>query len=116
MTSKEMFDKEVQFVAHRKGFKLVDPHVELPAAKPVREKTQATEPLSSPLRFEGKALLGKTITVHVPKRYCVEGVISRERLVDEGFCGWAERGRELYDCRLIFKPSSMDQWKIEVTE
>ncbi len=117
MSSKELFEKEIQFVTHRKGFKLVDPHVTgLRNGQAAAEAEAEKDRPSCPLRFEGKALLGKKIVIYVPKRYSTDGVISRERLATEGFCGFAERSRELYECRMTFKPNSTEQWRIEVVE
>ena len=113
MSSKEVFEKEIQFVTHRKGFKLVDPHVGTHSRQSIHLKEDADHP-SCPLRFEGIALLGKKIVVHVPKRYCHDGIIIREKLAIEGFCGFAERSKELYDCQMSFKPNSTDQWRIEI--
>jgi hypothetical protein len=115
MSNKELFEKEIQFVTHRKGFKLVEPHIGEREEEPAAGKSKAVQP-SCPLRFEGKALQGKTIVIYVPKKYCPAGAISRERLATEGFCGFAERSKELYDCRMTFRPNSTDQWRIEVAE
>jgi hypothetical protein len=115
MSNKELFEKEIQFVTHRKGFKLVDPHVMSFPEKEMKKEGNIEQP-SCPLRFEGKALLGKKITVYVPIRYCPNGTISRESLATEGFYGFAERSRELFECEITFKPNLKDQWCIEVSE
>jgi len=115
MSNKEQFEREIQFVTHRKGFKLVDPH--LTGASPASAAEGCTEDQPGcPLRFEGKALLGKTVVIYVPKKYCIDGAISRERLAEEGFCGFAERSKDLYDCRMIIKSNTLDQWRIEVMD
>jgi hypothetical protein len=114
MSNKEMFEKELQFVTHHKGFKLVDPHL---GVCPERSSGEAKmEKPSCPIRFEGKALLGKKIVVYVPKKYCEDGTVSRERLATDGFCGFAERSKELHDCRMVFKPNATEQWRIEIME
>ncbi|MFB3925613.1 MAG: hypothetical protein ACE14T_06125 [Syntrophales bacterium] len=119
MASKEQFEKEIQIVAARKGFKLVDPHTILPAGKPEKKEEARAEASSCPLRFEGKALRGKKIIIYVPQKYCDNGSISLhagERLAREGFCGFAERSKEIYDCELLFRPNTKNQWRIEVTD
>ncbi len=114
MTSKEQFEEQIQFVTHHKGFKLVDPHAG--GASPASCVEVKTEQPGCPLRFEGKALLGKTVVIYVPKKYCIDGTINGDRLAEEGFCGFAERSKELYDCRMIFKPNTIEQWRIEVMD
>ncbi|MFA7464900.1 MAG: hypothetical protein WCY54_07585, partial [Syntrophales bacterium] len=59
------------------------------------------------------------IVVHVPKRYCTDGAINnqaKERLAREGYYGFAERSKEIYDCELVFKANSKEQWLIEISE
>lgn len=115
MSNKELFEREIQFVTHRKGFKLVEPHIGGCEEELAAKGSKSDQP-SCPLRFEGKALQGKQIVIYVPKKYCPGGAISRERLATEGFCGFAERSKELYDCRMSFRPNATDQWLIEIAE
>lgn len=118
--SKEEIEKEMQLVSKRNGFKLVDFQGgrEPKNGNGRAEPEKAVKP-SCPLRFEGKGLLGKKIVVHVPKRYCSDGELtlkSRERLAAEGYCSFAERSKELYDCQMVFKANDSDQWKIEIID
>jgi len=119
MASREQFEQEIQLVASRKGFKLVDPHT-IPPAQLRRQKREPVKEMPScPLRFEGAVLRGKKIIIHVPKKYCDNGNISEhasERLASEGFRGFAERSKDICECELSFKPNTTDQWRIEVTE
>jgi len=116
--SKEQMEKEMQLVSRRNGFKLVDFHGGREPKNGNGEIEQEIKP-SCPIRFEGKGLLGKKIVVHVPKRYCADGEVtlkSRERLAAEGYCSFAERSKELYECQMVFKANDSDQWKIEIVD
>lgn len=117
--SKEQIEQEMQLVSRRNGFKLVDFHGgREPKNGNGNSEKQEIRP-SCPIRFEGKGLLGKKIVVHVPKRYCADGELtlkSRERLAAEGFCSFAERSKELYECQMVFKANDSDQWKIEIVD
>lgn len=118
--SKEQIEKEMQLVSRRNGFKLVDFHGgREPGNGNGNARKEMEKKPSCPIRFEGKGLLGKKIVVYVPKRYCSDGELtmkSRERLAAEGFCSFAERSKELYECRMEFKANDSDQWKIEVVD
>jgi len=109
-TTKEQFEQEMQSVSKRNGFKLVD----FQDGKEIGIMKTAC-----PIRFEGKGLLGKRIIVHIPKSYCFDGEItqkSREKLGSEGYCGYAERSKELYGCSMVFKANDSNQWKIEIVD
>jgi hypothetical protein len=119
MANKEQFEKEIHLAAARKGFKLVDPHQQTPLVVKPEAPVRKEEELSCPIRFTGKGFLGKKITVYVPKKYCTNGTINsqaRERLAREGYCGFAERSKEIYDCELVFKANSKEQWLIEIAD
>ncbi len=116
--SKEQIEQEMQLVSRRNGFKLVDFKGREPKNGNGNSEKQEIKP-SCPIRFEGKGLLGKKIVVHVPKRYCADGEVtlkSRERLAAEGYCSFAERSKELYECQMVFKANDSDQWKIEIVD
>lgn len=117
--SKEQMEQEMQLVSRRNGFKLVDfQGGREPKNGNGNSEVKEMKP-SCPIRFEGKGLLGKKIVVHVPKRYCADGELtlkSRERLAAEGYCSFAERSKELYECQMVFKANDSDQWKIEIVE